>query len=90
MVSTTGGKHNEGSQHPCGKAIDIRVWEDPAKSPKDFIENDNTGWITEEQAEQLRSELQEALGGDFTVRNELNHPNGQEVWGGPHIPIGMR
>ena len=82
-----GGRHNKGSAHGCGKAIDIRIWEFPYAPPSDFIQNDERGWISAVQAQSLTSQLQDALGSDYRIINERLHPSGQAVWLGPHIHI---
>ena len=81
VTSSTGGKHNPGSKHSAGEAIDIRIWADPNPTT-------STGEpISAEDAQRLVDELRRQLGDNFRVRNEREHPPGQEVWGGPHIHI---
>jgi uncharacterized protein RhaS with RHS repeats len=90
VVSTTGGTHNPDSAHPEGEAIDIRIWSDPNVQPPNFIDKNEVGWISAEDAKRLTEALQEALGDRFRVLNERTHPPGQEVWGGLHIHIEIR
>jgi RHS repeat-associated protein len=90
VISTTGGRHNSGSRHATGNAIDLRVWSEPHRVPANFQHLDPTGYLSKEQVDDLVCELQTALGEDFLVRNELTRPRNQKVWSGPHIHIEVR
>ncbi len=67
VTSTTGGKHNRGSKHFKGLAIDVRT-------------RDKTDDEIERFLRICRSRGLKAI-------DERTHPDGQVVWGGPHLHI---
>jgi hypothetical protein len=74
VTSDRGGRHNEGSLHYLGRAVDVRT---------------NAGGKqikTEAEIQKLKSDAA-ALG--FHVLDERTHPAGQKVWGGPHLHISI-
>ncbi|HXI15515.1 MAG TPA: hypothetical protein VNM48_04015 [Chloroflexota bacterium] len=71
LGSTTGGKHNVGSLHAGGGAVDIPMGASASPEAK-------------ANADRMIAEL-EAKG--YRVRDERQHPPGQKVWGGPHLHV---
>jgi len=69
--STDGGKHNVGSLHYDGRALDIPMG---ASASADAIAN----------ADRMVADLRNR---GFTVRDERTRPEGQAVWGGPHLHV---
>jgi GGDEF domain-containing protein len=67
ITSTTGGKHNTGSLHYSGRAIDVRTRD---KTP--------------DQIDAFKRQME---GEGFRVRDERTRPQGQKVWGGPHLHV---
>lgn len=69
--STTGGKHNIGSLHPGGNAVDIPLGDWRGISP--------------ENQQAMIDRLQSQPG--IRVRDERQRPPGQKEWSGPHLHV---
>jgi hypothetical protein len=70
ITSGRGGRHNPGSKHYLGKALDFSVRHDRRGNP-----------ITEERWEHLARDAREH---GMLLRDERQRPPGQAVWSGPH------
>ncbi len=71
LGSERGGQHNRGSLHYSGNAVDIPMGASASPQAK-------------ANADRMRADL-ESRG--FKVRDERTHPQGQAVWGGPHLHV---
>jgi RNA polymerase sigma-70 factor (ECF subfamily) len=71
ITSTTGGRHNVGSLHASGRAVDIGMG---ASANDDIRAN----------ADKIMADLRRQ---GYIVRDERTRPKGQKVWGGPHIHV---
>lgn len=69
--STDGGQHNVGSPHYDGRALDIPMGASASDAAK-------------ANADRMVADLRNR---GFTVRDERTRPQGQEVWGGPHLHV---
>lgn len=69
--STNGGEHNPGSLHYDGRALDIPL----GASATDAVRAN---------ADRIIADLS---GKGYKVRDERTRPDGQKVWGGPHLHV---
>lgn len=69
--STNGGEHNTGSLHYEGRALDIPL----GASATDAVRAN---------ADKIIADL---TGKGYKVRDERTRPDGQKVWGGPHLHV---
>lgn len=79
VSSTTGGKHNTGSLHYEGLAVDVSGTRRTGPDGQTVYQAS-----TDEQFEQL---LKEARAAGFRAVDERTRPPGQKVWGGRHIHL---
>lgn len=72
VTSTNKGRHNKGSAHYEGRAIDVRT------------HRDNKPLYTDQE---IRDFMRAARDQGYVILDERNRPKGQKVWSGPHLHI---